>query len=239
MSSNVFKDKDFKSWLCRMNSAQSRVACVVELADGRIEVCGNSQWGIETLQKKLKSNRRASLEWVPPVDNLNILENPLGEIYMKTVLMRKYAAATLRHFIGQKTPFGTGECMLWEHRVEVDKLKYSKAAVMKVWNSPIIMLEDIINWEKFKVKSFGVRLKEELFNIIINWREMCVLIIEVAYDALRLDVDSLHHVGGVDHLSRSGPDNARVGQADGVNSGGQADGVSEQAAGGSHDLRVV
>ena len=77
MSSNVFKDKDFKSWLCRMNSAQSRVACVVELADGRIEVCGNSQWGIETLQKKLKSNRRASLEWVPPVDNLNILENPL------------------------------------------------------------------------------------------------------------------------------------------------------------------
>ena len=59
--------------------------------------------------------------------------------------MKKYAAATLRHFIGQKTPFGTGECMLWEHRVEVDKLKYSKAAVTKVWNSPIIMLEDIIN----------------------------------------------------------------------------------------------
>ena len=61
------------------------------------------------------------------------------------------------------------------HRVEVDKLKYSKATVMKVWNSPIIMLEDIINWEKFKVKSFGVRIKEELLNIIINWREMCVL----------------------------------------------------------------
>ena len=158
MSSNVFKDRDFKSWLCRMNSAQSRVACVVELADGRIEVCGNSQWGIETLQKKLKSNKRASLEWVPPVDNLNVIEHSLGEIFMKTVLMRKYAAATLRHFIGQKTPFGTGECMLWEHRVEVDKLKYSKAAVTKVWTSPIIMLEDIINWDRFTTKSFGMRV---------------------------------------------------------------------------------
>ena len=59
--------------------------------------------------------------------------------------MKKYAAATIRHFIGQKTSFGTGECILWEHRVEVDKLKYSKATATKVLNSTIIMLEDIIN----------------------------------------------------------------------------------------------
>ena len=78
--------------------------------------------------------------------NVNNVYTVLGEIFMKTVLMRKYAAATLRHFIGQKTSFGTGECMLWEHRVEVDKLKYSKAAVTKVWNSPILLIEDIINW---------------------------------------------------------------------------------------------
>ena len=244
MSANIFKDGDFKSWLCRMNSAQNRVTCVVELADGRIEVCGNTQWGIDTLQKRLKSNRRASLEWVPPVGNLNMLEKPLGEIHMKTVLMRKYAAATLRHFIGQKTLFGTGECMLWEHRVEVDKLKYSKVAVKKVWNSPIIMIEDVINWEKFTVKSFGVRVEEKHFNIIINWREMCVLIIEVAYDALGLDVDSLHHVGEVDHLSGPGPDIASGGQADGVSEqpyevSEQEARVSEQADGGSHGLRGV
>ena len=96
MSSNVFKDREFKSWLCRMNSAQNCVVCVVELSDGKIEVCGNPQWGIQTLQKRVKINKRASLEWVPPVDNLNVIEHPLGEIFMKTVLMRKYAAATLR-----------------------------------------------------------------------------------------------------------------------------------------------
>ena len=74
MSSNVFKDRDFKSWLCRMNSGKICLACVVELSDGKIEVCENLQWGIQTLQKRAKFDKRASLEWVPPVDNLNVLE---------------------------------------------------------------------------------------------------------------------------------------------------------------------
>ena len=43
----------------------------------------------------------------------------------------------------------------------MDKLKYSKVAVKKVWNRPLIMLEDVINWEKFTVKCFGVRVEEK------------------------------------------------------------------------------
>ena len=57
-----------------MNPGQIRVACEVELSDGKIEVCGIIQWGIQTLQKRAKFNKRACLEWVPPVDNLNVLE---------------------------------------------------------------------------------------------------------------------------------------------------------------------
>ena len=48
--------------------------------------------------------------------------------------------------------------MFWEHRVEVDNLKYSKVAVKKVWNSPIIMLEDVIIWEKLSGKFYLIPL---------------------------------------------------------------------------------
>ena len=74
MLSNEFKDRHFKSLLCRMNPGQIRVARELELSDEKIEVCGNLPWGIQTLQKRAKFNKRACLEWVPPVDNLNVLE---------------------------------------------------------------------------------------------------------------------------------------------------------------------
>ena len=203
MSCQPFKDPEFMSWLCRMRGANVRVSCVVELDDGKIEVCGNPVWGIQTLQRIQKAKRRVSLEWVPPVGNLKMLEKPLGEIFMNTGLMRKFAAGTLRHFIGSKVQFGSGDCMLWEHSVEVHKLKYSKATLQKVWNSPIIMIADIIDWDKFIVKSFGTKIKDDLFKIHLKWREMCVLIIEVAYNALGLDVDNIHGFEEQEHESNN------------------------------------
>ena len=41
MPCQPFKDPEFTSWLCRMRGANVRVSCVVELDDGKIEICGN------------------------------------------------------------------------------------------------------------------------------------------------------------------------------------------------------
>ena len=45
---------------------------------------------------------------------------------------------------------------------------------------------------------------------------MCVLLIEVVFDALGLDVDSRHHIGVVDYLSGPWPNSCSEEHADSV-----------------------
>ena len=175
---NPFMESDFKSWVLKFCD-QARVAYIVQFNDGRTKVCGNPAWAVKALTDQLNATRRKSMDWVPSVENLTLMELPLGDIKMKTPMMKRHAALVLRHFIGQKTQYGSGECMLWEHQVKVDSLKYSKEMLATKWDGPILSLQDIIPWENFKVKSFGNKIREDAFSIPLVWRALCLLIIEV------------------------------------------------------------
>ena len=206
---NPFRCDGFKSWLIGLMEHQAQVCCVVQLGDGTVDVCGNLELGMKVLSDRCKSMRRASMTWVPDVGDLEFMDKPLRDIYKNHNMMKKYGAKTLRHFIGPDTKFGSGECPLWEHPVALDKLKYCKEGILKEWNSPTIRLADVVEWEDFKVKSFGNNLKKEVLKISLKWRELCVMIIEVGYDALNMDVDT---IGGrkVDDNSHSIMDNIEI-----------------------------
>ena len=91
-------------------------------------------------------------------DKLVRLKSPLSEFVKNQPRVKTEAANIVKHFIGKNTPYGTGECMLWEHTVTVDCLKYSSNVLNKLkWESPIISLSDIIRWSDFKIKSFGYK----------------------------------------------------------------------------------
>ena len=186
---NPFIRPEFKSWVSRLSEEGACIACVVKYTNGRVVTCGDSQWGIETFREDFNSKKRASREWVPKNGNMKLLDRPLMEIYKNTSMMKSGAASLIRSFIGPKTPFGTGECILWDHQVQVENLKYSKDDLVKVWDSPIISLQDIIAWSNFKVKTFGNKLPDEAFKINMVWRVFCVMVIEVVYDVLKLNVD--------------------------------------------------
>ena len=134
---NPFRSEDFKAWLIKLMDYQAQVCCVVQFGDGSVEVCGSPQWGVKVLSDRLKHVRRVSKDWVPEVGKLELMDRPMGSIYKNHNEMKKYGAKVLRHFIGPKTPFGSGDCLLWEHPVPLDKLKYCKEG-LRDWNSPTI-----------------------------------------------------------------------------------------------------
>ena len=189
---NPFRSEEYKAWLINLMNFQAQVCCVVQLGDGRVEVCGDPQWGVKVLSDRIKNVRRSSKAWVPEIGNLELMDRPMGNIYKNHNEMKKYGSKILRHFIGPKTPFGSGECLLWEHPVPMDRLKYCKEGLVNEWNSPTIRLTDVVLWENFKVKSFGKNLKKEVMKIGLKWRELCAMIIEVGYDALNIDVDNVN-----------------------------------------------
>ena len=98
-------ESDFKSWVLKFCD-QARVACIVQFNDGRTKVCGNPAWAVKALTDQLNATRRKSMDWVPSVENWTLMELPLGDIKMKTPIMKRHAALLLRHFIGQKPNLG-------------------------------------------------------------------------------------------------------------------------------------
>ena len=103
--------------------------------------------------------------------------------------MKKYANLTVKHFIGTNVPLGTGENIMWDTAVNLEKLKYTCESLKIKWNSPVISLSDVVEWKNFQVKTFGTKLDNKFFKIKMSWREFCVMIIEVGYYLIGIDVE--------------------------------------------------
>ena len=84
---------------------------------------------------------------------------------------------------------------MWEKIVLFKHLKYSSKAI-KGWHSPVISLSDIIDWENFNISSFSQKPKG--FKVELSWAKMCLLIIEIAYKVLGIDVDNPQFSEAVD-----------------------------------------
>ena len=190
MLKNSFMHDECKAWMVKLHEVQARVCSVVQLANGRIEVIGDPKWGIQKLNEFVTSERRASMDWVPEIGDLELMDKPMRKIINDHNAMKKFAARTLRHFIGTKVRYGTGECLLWEHRVPVDSLRYSGKVLKKKVKSPFITLDDVIAWTDFNIKSFGAKVSSQAMKIDLKWKELCAMIIEIGYHALKSILDS-------------------------------------------------
>ena len=93
----------------------------------------------------------------------------------------------IRHFTGKKGHYGQGDCIFWEHKVPVQSLEISKNN-KKISRSSEISLSDVIEWDQLKIKSFGTKPPPSLFKVNMAWKHFCVLIVEVAYQILGLNI---------------------------------------------------
>jgi hypothetical protein len=190
--SSPFLHPDFKSWIVSLGPSGAKVACSVTYPDGKKITIGDPDLGIAAFTAKLNEKKRKSLEWVVPTDKFIKLKLPLGQFFTKQPIVIKEAAQMLKLFIGKFTTYGTGHCFLWEHATAVDNLKYSKTILQKYkWDFPIIRLSDVLKWHNFKIKSFGSKPSANLFEVPLSWREFCVLLLEIGYDVMDMDTDTL------------------------------------------------
>ena len=177
------------------------MACVVSYPSGNSVSCGDPVKAIEVFQRKLKEKKRTSNEWVVSLDKFQKLNSPLSDFYTKQAPVRKEATALVKQFIGN-TPYGSGECFMWEHIVPVDKLRHSRSVLQGFkWSMPVVRLSDIVPWRDFTIKTFGVKPPQDVFKIKLSWRQFMVMMIEVSYCIMGLDTDldtvSGHHDGSL------------------------------------------
>ena len=81
---NSFYDPNFKAWCAKLSEHQSRVFCLVKHTNGKVETCGDPQWGLETLGDVVKNVRRASMDWVPDAEGLEVMDRPMKECVNNT-----------------------------------------------------------------------------------------------------------------------------------------------------------
>ena len=102
--------------------------------------------------------------------------------------MKSFASHTVRFFVGKDRKFGDGENFMWDFMVPFTSLLYC-GDVFEAWESPVISLSDIINWEDFTISNFSQKPKTG-FKIKISWTKFCVVLLEISYRLLGLDVDT-------------------------------------------------
>ena len=190
--SSPFLSPQFKAWSEQVAKEGSRLACVVKLNSGDIVTYGDYEWGLKTFTEKITVKKRKSGEWVPNQEKLIKMKKPLSETYKDLNFVKLHAAYTLNLFMdnGARGKYGEGENFMWDFQVDFKTISFTHDVLKNQWKSDVISLSDVIDWKNFKIRSFGVKPKSELFKIPISWRNMCLMIIEIGYNILKLDVNS-------------------------------------------------
>ena len=87
------------------------------------------------------------------------------------------AKKVLRHFMAAGQSYGEGECLMWEHQVDVKKLLISsKVLLNKHFKGKDIALADLILWKKFNISYLGV-IPQAGFSVKLSWRQFLVLVL--------------------------------------------------------------
>ena len=184
-----FEHDGIRDWCKMVNSMGGKFAIAVEFEGGNIAKLGDIDIGLNIFQNIMKTNKRKSMEWFnTDTSKLKKLKIPLSEVKQKDITVE--VPYLIRHFMGEKGHYGLGECLFWEHKVPVNKLKYSNATLKKCkFLESDIAISDFIDWKNLKNCSFGTKPASNLFKINISWTKLCILIIEVGYFILGLDPD--------------------------------------------------
>ena len=188
MSVNPFLDPVFQAWVASKAKEGFRIACVAKHSGGATSVLGDHELGYKIFSDKFKNCRRESREWIPNIDNLKRLTKPLCDVFKNLNYVKSFASHTVRFFVGKDRKFGDGENFMWDFMVPVASLLYC-GDVFVEWESPVISLSDIIKWEDFTISNFSQKPKTG-FKIKISWTKFCVVLLEISYRLLGLDVDT-------------------------------------------------
>ena len=188
--SSPFLCPQFKAWSQQVAKDGAKLACVLKMNTGDIFTYGDYEWGVKTFSEKINVKKRKSGEWIPDHEKLIKMTVPLSEKYKELNFVKLHAAQTLNLFLGPTGKYGEGENILWDFQVKFTTLTFTHDVLKNVWNSDVICLSDVIDWHNFKIRSFGTKPKSEFFKMHMSWRQMCLMIIEVGYLILNLDVNS-------------------------------------------------
>ena len=141
-----FKSESFRKFVLELKEHGATVSCAVVYANGRMTT--------------------DSGDWIPHKDSFVRLKTPLSTFYKKQATVVSETAAMVKQFIGKDTPYGEGECLLWDHAVSAKSLKYSSKVLAKYkWKNNFIRLSDVVEWKDFKIKSFGMKPSANLFKV--------------------------------------------------------------------------
>lgn len=191
-----FLSENFKKFVLELKDQGAQVCCAVKYhSTGVVTTVGDSDMGITAFTARKNEQRRNSKDWVPAKEGFVKLKKPLSQFYMKQALVVGEAASIVKKFIGRDTMYGEGQCFLWDYEVPVSSLTVSRKVLEKYkWDSQMIRLSNVVSWTDFKIKSFGVKPPAHLFKINMSWREYCVLIIEIGYQAIKIDPETFEEV---------------------------------------------
>ena len=186
MSTSIFKLPSFKSWLAEIFPLDVKIAVAAKWGDGKTALLGSPELGFEVFASAKKEKRKSSLCWVPK-EPLPAQTKPLKEYYKQQNSVRAEATKVLKHFMGDGQSYGQGELLMWEDKVDVQLLHFSKKIINTIkFKKNKVAMSDVLAWCNFNMKFLGQKPKEGLSSKI-SWREFLVMVIEVAYAIMKQD----------------------------------------------------
>ena len=189
MSASIFQLPSFKSWLTEIFSLDVKIAVAAKWGNGKTSLLGSPELGFKVFARAKKEKRKSSLCWLPK-EPLPVQAKPLKEYFKQQNIVRAEATKVLKHFMGDGQSYGQGELLMWEDKVDVDMLNYSKKIISTIkFKKSKVAMSDVLPWSNFNMKFLGQKPKEGL-NSKISWREFLVMILEVAYAIKKQDPET-------------------------------------------------
>ena len=99
---------------------------------------------------------------------------PLKEYFKQQNIVRAEATKVLKHFMGDGQSYGQGELLMWEDKVNVQLLNYSKKIINTIkFNKSKVAMSDVLAWSNFNMKFIGQKPKQGLSSKK-SWRQFLV-----------------------------------------------------------------
>lgn len=174
-----FCDDSFKAWVRKMAEQRVKVSVVVQKGSC-VAHHGDAQMGLECLTNYLNFKKKKSMEWVKSPSEFKKLKMPLSQMKQKDILSE--APHVLKNFMAKNEKYGSGVCFFWDHKVNMKDIKSSNDLLKKnKIKNETFSLSDMIEWENFKIKSFGCKPPTSDFKLNVSWTLFCKILIEVGF----------------------------------------------------------
>ena len=119
-----FNHDGFKSWLKAMIAEKAVISIAINFPGKHCSHIGDPNVGLKILESLVRKEKRKSMEWVKPAQDLKKLSKPLNEMIQRDLTLE--VPHVIKHFMGEKGRYGCGESYFWDHKVSLGSLSISK-----------------------------------------------------------------------------------------------------------------